>query len=1606
MKKIRISLLSVLGLTMLLVCISCKNPFLSKDSATPETTTTTPTPAPTPSVTITTVIGEVSKSLSSKNIYSEAELAAIAKGATDSVGSANVASVDLTAYVPVATGGAVASLENLVFSTWDDAKRTTCVKSIVAGYVTALNNRVSEPSAAKNIFSRNLSSYQSTVNTSSAISAILARISKAAVENLARTGISPANRGEAAGGVVNTMITSLATGGVNKTIVNDALGKITKAAVESLKAGGLTEQAAQQTAVSSITKGAITAMSGIAMDGVSASDYPAMASEIARSAVKGSASLATNSADATAFSASVASGASDGIIAVKKASTAMTGGELSALIQGTMTGTTTGALDTGGTTSGADAKALIAKITSTVSEKLTNASTGLDATIDQKAILSEITKGTAAAVTVASASGGYTSSDLLGAIALTGNDGKAVIVDQTDVTAGVSLGTNTAPVADAGADTTVTTGTLVNLSAAKSTDKEDDAAKTKLTYLWSFVSKPATAEGLFTGSFATVSSVTASFTPNIAGTYRVSVKVTDSKGVCTEAFCKITVTASAVDANYEGKTAAQRLDAAQALRDSGDKTGARDQLLILLDKYPVSDVTPNAIVRLGDVYNDLGQRDLASARYTETYTNYPNAPAAQDAKISLGWLILGNRKDATDIDRAAALFKAVNDLNLKTATGANSIHGLGDIAVVKGQNIDARTLELQARDSEYADVWCRYYSQRSYAQTFFNEGNIAEAIKQMNLLKTDNKYTYKTKEDESDPSKQLKNLLFDTDMTMSDGYNSLGGTYINDRITLLESVLTNAKYEQWMRLRGAQLLGEYYLWNAGNVQADFIKARDYLKNALAANTGTDISTRQQRTLVSLRLGQAYDRLLDTASSTERSDIITAAIAAYDAAAAELSNEWGHSAAAEALVNKASVLLWQKQDRTGAETILVKLISEYPSNCDRYPLAYATNRLGSVYQSMGYDARDKYGKDYEQYFRQAITNFAKCIPGNFPELKATDWYFQEAAQNMAQCYLELGERDKARSLYADQLANTGTDLNRKANIQYMIGRCWEADAFASAGNGEFDKALTLAGTATTEFEKVLTNFKNKDGSFVDNGSEASDALIELAWMYNRIGDYMDHYNYRDKNDSTVVATYQKAIDAYARITDEAFPTLSKTRWCFFARYRDASNAYLNIRDWDGARACLDKLLKPSFPADLFGADRELDVLRAYAYTYRREAELNSSWTNGSRDVTGCAIILDRMPKAIARYKDVIARDKKIDNGANAGWSLVDLCWSYNKLMDGGLYTEDKTTTLSGYVQDLDTLLNAPGAFCMADGTTLYNEGQTKADGMRAYASVLRNYANNVRNWAPSTDTNRSKNYEATLKKAVTYYTAAMAVKSANSDTVMDSRSSIAETYWDLASNDLYGGSGTSVADYFNASRDMAEALIADPEAEARYVARAARVLGWINVRFGHVLVGKVADIKTDQDWKDTAVYWFNFILSNKNYREANGTWTATDCQSGLNSEELKIDYADPGMDFVSILKADGAWHMCSSPKTRTSMYFNVTAAGTYTLAWSDLTDGKFPGATDVKLTLKSSDGTLVIDAADSGYTTPKELNLQAGTYFIIIDTADTTGVSCRLKLAKK
>lgn len=116
----------------------------------------------------------------------------------------------------------------------------------------------------------------------------------------------------------------------------------------------------------------------------------------------------------------------------------------------------------------------------------------------------------------------------LGLITIVGSNGG----DEEDEANGGT--TNNAPVANAGSDQSVSTGSLVSLDGSGSSDADGDT----LTYSWSFTSMPDDSEATLSDSTV----VNPTFTADVDGSYVISLVVND--GTVDSSPDTVTITAS------------------------------------------------------------------------------------------------------------------------------------------------------------------------------------------------------------------------------------------------------------------------------------------------------------------------------------------------------------------------------------------------------------------------------------------------------------------------------------------------------------------------------------------------------------------------------------------------------------------------------------------------------------------------------------------------------------------------------------------------------------------------------------------------------------------------------------------------------------------------------------------------------------------------------------------------------------------------------------------------------------------------------------------------------------------------------------------------------
>ncbi|WP_171041140.1 YHYH protein [Pseudoalteromonas aurantia] len=117
-----------------------------------------------------------------------------------------------------------------------------------------------------------------------------------------------------------------------------------------------------------------------------------------------------------------------------------------------------------------------------------------------------------------------------------GSDSDSVTTPNTDDGNSVVV-SNSAPVANAGSEQSVSVGAVVTLSSSQSQDADGDT----LSFEWQFITKPASSQS----SLANATSSNTTFTPDIAGQYTVGLVVND--GTVNSSQDTVTVNASAVN---------------------------------------------------------------------------------------------------------------------------------------------------------------------------------------------------------------------------------------------------------------------------------------------------------------------------------------------------------------------------------------------------------------------------------------------------------------------------------------------------------------------------------------------------------------------------------------------------------------------------------------------------------------------------------------------------------------------------------------------------------------------------------------------------------------------------------------------------------------------------------------------------------------------------------------------------------------------------------------------------------------------------------------------------------------------------------------------------
>ncbi len=1412
-------------------------------------------------LTIYTLIGDMSKALTDQKVCTAAEATFLVDAANAAVGSAlgadsSLQATDLEDLIPVATGGSVAGLGTASFSAWGDPQRIVCVNAIVESFVKSLNGKFVATGQARS--ARGLS------DSAVVVEGILAGIAKAAIAKLPKTGIvSAEGLAEAAGGIASTMIASLGGGGVNRAYASPAIAAIAGAAVRTLEDSGFSKGAAIELAVTAIAKGAVSAIASVDSSVATSADYPALASAIAKSAAAAIGAYDPMTTEAMAgLVGALAKGAAEGVAALSMGAEAS-----SAMAQGLVAGSATAILSVAFVDASVSGASLLGAITQA-------ASTALGASAN-----TAITVGAAEG---AVASKAYASGDAAAIKAAIRLGGGAAVLD-ADVAAGIDRGDNQAPTAKAGADAYAKVGELVKLSGTAS-DGDGDA----LAYAWSFAQRPA-ASGLSDASISGSSALAASFTPDVGGSYILSLKASDPSGASAEAFVAIVAVAETNSA-YQGITAEARLASAKSYMDTGDWADARDALLVLATYYPETSISAEATQRLAACYKELGDLELAILRYNETIEKWPDAEASLKARLELAWLMLDTGKSDM-IELAEPLFKYLADgARPHDVYRADALRGSGVIAMKAGDYAKATELLLKARDAENTNVWVRYYSQSSYADSLFHQGQVDAAITAILLTVTDPAYCRDEK------GAKIPQLFYKTYTDQFNGYVQIGRAA--DAKTLLQKQLDSpdAEYTSAQGLDMGRMLGRHYGWDGAKDLAAYTKAIGVFDQALKKYSGTEPEAKSQRDWIQVQLGQCNQYLADLAvSEADKGAYRKAANAAYDAVIPDLGSSWGSRQAGEAMMEKAVILLWQEGEYDAAEAIGQKLLAQYPSGFDRYPVATMELRMGDIYSQRGYAAQNASSSGSSALFNKALFYYLKVKPANFPDLGSGEWFFAESARGAGACYYALGQYDAAIAQYGQVLANPSYPIGQKAQAQLGLAEAYAAEASQAAGDGDFTGAMSIAGgKAANAFKALASADYQEGGAYLESGRYAAQAYVELGRLYANVAQQMLSYGKSSSSDE-VKAVWQSGYDCYAKVKAADFPALAASeneRWIFREALSGGGRCLEGTGRYADARAMysdyLAKIADGSFPA----SDKP-EMQHRIGRSYQNEAE-RLPWLSSS-----AASMVSGALSAISEYEKVYALGKALDDGNAAAWARNDAIWSYKLICNSssidwpGSYTD--LAARDGYIASAKAVFDASGAFTQADGSTLVERGMPASGACRALGWMNQNNGSALRSIALGMSDASSRpegwlpaclDYQV---KALAWFTQALGYPGVDADTAADSR------YGTIAAHiqecGLYldrGGSddGAKAADAFAASSALLAELVTDKGAYVQYYARALRDMGWACIDYGSRLVGLYSGFKTNDAWQIAASLYFNTALASDGMKGVDGGNVGTRCAEGL------------------------------------------------------------------------------------------------------------------------
>jgi len=1240
-------------------------------------------PPPLSATSVSVYIDDATALLKAQSDLSDVQAEASRAGARNIVTTANLSKNLTEDYAGLAVEGAVASV--LGFgngATYDDAK-IEAIDAIMAAYIAALESRLDELQAAS-------PSSRATDAQKTVVSGLLARLAKAAVKSLQLTGVSTGRLPEAAGSAVGSMVSSLGTGGITSEYVNSTVGAIAKAAVETLADSGMTGDAAKALAVQAISNGAVSAATSTGIAGVGASDVGTLVAEISKGASQAAATLVgDNAGSAATFVQSAATGSVAAIAAAATAGT-IQADSIASIVAKSVEGASAGVSTAAG--SSAAAVVLISAVTQTTSQAAT-AIAGQDVTVMAKGIAQAASCGAASSLGAS-----ISNEQLTGAIVLQYSGGGTIDVNVGDeITAGMADGINEPPTADAGADKTTTVGTAVTLTG---TGSDAETLTANLTFVWKVVGVPAASALLLDNK---LESASFTFTPDTAGTYTLRLRVWDAGQKYADDLVVVTATAPTGVLEVDSLDATERLALAKDKRSRGWTAAARDDLLILVNKYREDPaVFADGFNELGDVLAELGQKDAAIARYDECAQRYPNDSAQfARSRISKAFQWIG---DAAKREDARTLFQSVRDTSQETLGVAYANFGLANTLMAEGNFPEARTAYQAILTSAGANNDLKLNAQLQIAMTYRYAGD-RPSLQPLLTAFVDPAIPFLgTGLDENAADWTAVRAKY-----LTQAYNELVAMYRKGKekanmLAVVTMAVADVRLADFRRLNVAQngYGAVMYDFNDPSVVLDNLPAfldggnddcEAYSSYQAGAATG-DARAAASAAWAYMHIGNAYDKKADTLDGDELRTASASGIASFMTVIDRYPAIANSRPAANARQGIVSINLWDLGDLAGSEGVAayaaafaaadaaVKYV--YPDDANPVVYTIAANKMGHVLRQYGWRAKKQSGVDYIQYFRDAIAWYERASPMYYPGVAETESSVLDSKKNRLDCLIGLDKFDEARSGALVLMDNTALSVADRASIAYYVPSAYRRQIQDLASDRNFTDLVALLPDMQDSVENVGNYLSGTD--YAGGGKAYAQALLSFV---QAVESFSGEVRWDGDRDVWIEEVNEWAAEALAMADSlfasegggdpaTAFGTLNPAEWYFYDA-RQARAQLLAAWGWIDSDRYADAIAAYQSLYDDFEAvgytprSRLVWLLRDWAYLYDSRGDLVDLWRmreegKEAEIPAAYAAAMADFQQASTRYVEVAGLDGGDLEPAGQGRAYVDAGRILRRMID--------------------------------------------------------------------------------------------------------------------------------------------------------------------------------------------------------------------------------------------------------------------------------------------------------------------------------------------------